>query len=474
MKLILILFLCLSVLVANARTRLFTPAKSFKKNQHYVSTSFFHWFSTNGGQTKGPWLPYEGRKNWTGETEWWKSQIIQVMRAGIDVLYVHLISQMEEQRVNFFRALFELRKEGYDVPKIAPFLDPIVTWGKTNKFNLAERANKERIVSQYIRFFEQYFSVNTDKYADNYIARVDDKIVLNIWHIWLNFSNVSNFYKADIEKSFAKAFGKKHPVFTNGIYFIGTLLGNSFPFADENLVQFHSQKYFHITDYNGIKTAELKPGYWDQNHRIPGAILKRDGGLHYINAWKKVLNSNAERVYIESWNEYTEGSGIYAANPTNIYRTCGNTNTDLWSVCNDPFEYIKTTYKYASIFKNLKKSNSEILSYDFPRKVLTGATNKYNVIIRNTGYGIWRKSIRLKLLLKNGEKVISKIFPIKTNAKNIYNGIFKGMPVKFNDVFIAPAKKGEYDVLFGLTDKGNDFFGEVITNHIYIISKNEN
>ena len=62
----------------------------------------------------------------------------------------------------------------------------------------------------------------------------------------------------------------------------------------------------------------MKPGYWDQNIRNPGSIpaarrwhtlprgvdfglVDRDSGLRHVN--------------IESWNEYDEGSGIYAANP---------------------------------------------------------------------------------------------------------------------------------------------------------------
>ena len=94
-----------------------------------MAISVFHWFTANGGQLTGPWRPIEGRTNWTGTPDWWKGQIKQMMMANIDVLYVHLIPELwRRQRVNLFIALNQLRAEGYDTPKIAPFLDPMITW----------------------------------------------------------------------------------------------------------------------------------------------------------------------------------------------------------------------------------------------------------------------------------------------------------------------------------------------------------
>ena len=53
--------------------------------------------------------------------------IKEVMAANIDVLYVELIPYMEAQRVNLFLALNQLRREGWDVPKVCPFLDPEIS-----------------------------------------------------------------------------------------------------------------------------------------------------------------------------------------------------------------------------------------------------------------------------------------------------------------------------------------------------------
>jgi len=84
---------------------LLTPAPSFNMDSHIGSPTVFHWYVPNGSQLSGPWRPIEGRENWTGETDWWKSQIKQIMAANIDVLWVHLIPTVEHIRVNLFRAL---------------------------------------------------------------------------------------------------------------------------------------------------------------------------------------------------------------------------------------------------------------------------------------------------------------------------------------------------------------------------------
>ena len=123
-------FFCFSCDLLNAQPTggLYTAKASFNLTNRVVSTSIFHWFISTGGQLSGPWRPLEGRVNWIGEPDFWKGQIKQMMMANIDMLYVHLIPSSEQQRINLFQALNQLRSEGYDVPKVSPFLDPMITW----------------------------------------------------------------------------------------------------------------------------------------------------------------------------------------------------------------------------------------------------------------------------------------------------------------------------------------------------------
>ena len=321
---------------------LFTSRPSFNHTNHLVSVSVFHWFTATGGQLTGPWQPVEGRSNWTGDTNFWRNQIKQLMAANMDVLYVHLIPSSEQQRINHFQALNQLRSEGWNVPKVAPFLDPIITWNGQPQVDVATAAGKDNFVGQYIRFFNQYYSVNPDAYADDYLGRIDNRVILDTWHVKFNLTNLTSLTRADVEGRLQTAFAN-HPVFTNGIRMITTALNDpTLSFADEKVPQFEITTYYYPFTWQQTVSAQLKGGYWDQNIRNPGSFLARNGGQQYSNSWTSAVAARASlrRAYLESWNEYDEGSGMYAANPGPPYIApgSGNTNTDVWSNSNDPYE----------------------------------------------------------------------------------------------------------------------------------------
>ena len=71
-----------------------------------------------------------------------------MMMANIDVLYVHLYNDpnTDQIQVNLFNALNQLRAQGYDTPKIAPFLDPMITWYQQPLVDLATTAGKDTFV----------------------------------------------------------------------------------------------------------------------------------------------------------------------------------------------------------------------------------------------------------------------------------------------------------------------------------------
>ena len=453
---------------------LLTSAKPFVLDDHIISASFFHWYSRYNGQKSGPWLPIKGRESWTGTVEWWKTQIKQIMLANIDMVYVHLMPNMEAQRISFFIALYEMRLDGYDVPKVAPFLDPIITWGST-QYDLSIESNKTMLVDQYIRFFTQYFSTNPDEFADDYLAIIDSRVVLDTWHLRNNFYNISSFTRSDMEDPLSAEFGVRHSVFNNGIYQVTTDASDTFTFADEKVNQFQVHAYSSITYFNGIRSVQLKAGYWDQNLRDPGYCLKRDGGSHYSNVWKTVPDPlTVNRVYIESWNEYDEGSGIYAANPTNTYIAPSNPSTDNWSKVNNPFEYIKTTYEGARKFRSseINAKDSMILWHNIPTNMIVDQTIHCSVYVRNTGFDLWSSNNNYCF----GQRLEDDTafgpgryyFDDAENEVDFYSGIFKGRAVKFDLDVIAPDISGVYDTHWGMLQEYVAWFGESITNTIYV------
>jgi hypothetical protein len=482
------LVLCLAWLLAQPRcavgqlpTDLYAPGRSFALHDKIVSTSFFIWYQSFAGQLNGPWEPEGGRITWTGEVPYWKNQIKQVMAANIDVINVHLFEGhgFTQQRRNLFQALGELRQEGYDVPKVTPFLDPIITWGTSQSIDVATLEGKNLFVAPYQQFFYDYFQVNTDPYADSYLTRINNRTVLDTWHVHLSLKNQNAISREDIRVRLQSTFGEDHPIFNDNIYMIGTAISPQLSFVDEKVIQFETQQYFDSRTYNSLKTVQLKPGYWDQNIRDPGYFLPRAGGTHYGNAWNQInADSAIDRVYVESWNEYDEGSGIYAAEaqaPQVINPPNDSGNTDVWSNTGDQFEYIKTTAEGAREFNDVPDLGASILWQNLPNTMYAGETFTAQIVVRNDGDLSWSEANLFRLgqnenldpvLFSSGRTVIDDL----TNEIPVYGGVFRGRPFAFDVELTAPNTPGQYETHWQMLQEGNVWFGEELTHTFTVLA----
>lgn len=452
--------------------------QGFAVTDKIVATSFFPWYGDGSLQFSGPWIPLEGRDAWDGSVDYWKSMIKQIMAANIDVIYILVIPIMHESRINLFRALQELRREGWDVPKVCPFFDPTITYSILGYNGDASTASgKDEIVSHYITFYNDYYSQNTDDYADDYIYTQDGHPVLNVWHVYLNIDNYDQLTRSDVTSRLSAALGTEHPIFNNSVKMITTAVSPSW-FADEKLHQFEAQQYRIEDTYNGITSALLKAGYWDQNIRNPGYCLKRDGGIHYVNAWDSI-SANVTRVCVESFNEYDEGSGIYAARTDTIYKKTddgmNNTENDVWSTNNDPFEYIKTSASGAAQFNNVQPLNAKILWHNIPSTMLVNDTVIATIIVRNEGDEQWNAANNFKF--GEMEFLDDTLFGPSRYLMNdsddeipVYGGVFRGRTKIFNIQVVAPSTPGIYTTHWGMLQEGYIWFGDTLTHQITVYS----
>ena len=464
-------------LYAQPASGLFSPRASFNLTNRLVSVSLFQWFSSGGGQLSGPWRPLEGRSNWTGDTNFWRNQLKQIMAANIDVLYVHLIPSSEQERTNLFQTLNQLRREGWNVPKVAPFLDPMITWDQQPLVNVATAAGKDTFAGQYIRFFNQYYSVNQDANADDYLARINGRVVLDTWHVKFNLTNLNSLTRADVESRLQAVFAANHPVFTNGIRMVTTALNDpTLSFADEKVPQFEINNYYYQFQWGQVLSAQLKGGYWDQNIRNPGDFLPRNGGRHYTNAWNQATQTRAtlKRVYLESWNEYDEGTGMFAANPGPPYiqPDSGNTNTDVWSASNDPYEYIKTTARGAAVFNDWPNHDAAVLWHNIPTDMQSGETRTATVIVRNEGDALWNEATQVRFSQSDSDPVNfgHDRYYIDDSQDDIptFGGIFRGRPKTFQLTLTAPTQPGTYPTHWRMLQEGVEWFGQEISQNIVV------
>jgi len=460
----------------------FPPAReSFAIQDRIVGAYFFHWYTTTSGQQSGPWPPMEGRRRWTGEPSSWKPLIMQLMAANIDIIWVHLMNEYEPQRENFFRALCSMRAEGHDVPKVAPFLDPELTWRDESRIDLIVDANKDRFCAPYIRFFRQYFKANPDTHADLYLARIDGRVVLGTWHMHLRFHNMEHLSRHDVESRLRAALASEHRLFDKGYYLVtqaeqryegkSTVLA----WADERVHQFDdTTHYIQSTLHGAITATQIKPGYWDQNYRAPGAFLPRDGGRPYRDAWSAVDRRTVQRVYIESFNEYDEGTGIYAASVIQgpARRGASEQHSDTWSANADPWEYLKITARAARGFNVSPDYDASILAHGLPNRLSPGQRVTASVLVRNDGDVAWDAAQGVVLADQEGAFGLAPgAIPVAVESANdhwLTSRVFRGSPITVHVTLTAPQIPGLYKSNWRMHSEDAGWFGKALDHRIQV------
>jgi len=457
---------------------LYTYGQSYAHSTKTVSTSVFVWYP---GQASSPWVAMGGARGapgWDGLPAFWQSQIKQMMTANIDTMYVHVTGGYTEQTVNLFTGLRQLRAQGYDVPKVAPFLDPIIVWGNPG-IDLSTTAGKDTFAQAYTDFYNNYDTANIgDPYADSYLAKIDNKPILATWHTFFS-QNTELLSRTDVESRLSASLGAAHPDFNNGVYMVTTARNAPIiNWSDERTIFFEAQEYYWSHTHSGVTNVQLKPGYWDQNIRNPGYFLPRDGGSHYRAAWESVQSSDPDRVYIESWNEYDEGSGMYSVDTSIspwIRPGSGNTNTDTWSSTNDSFEYIETTAGGARQWNDRPDKDASILWHNMPTVMDAGETRSVQVVVRNEGDESWTAAEDFKFGQKEyleGEVLFGPARYLIDDTQDeipIYGGIFRGRPIIFEFDLIAPSTEGDYLTHWGMLQENVVWFGEDLVVPITVV-----
>ncbi|MGB7451823.1 MAG: NBR1-Ig-like domain-containing protein [Lysobacterales bacterium] len=461
----------------------YTQGRSFAPTDRFVSTILFHWYTKFTGQQIGPWKPTEGRINWTGEESFWRDQIKDIMDANIDVINVHLFTGFEWQREQFFKALHQLRREGYDTPYVLPFLDPLIIWNN-NPIDMTLESSKDEYVDHYRRWFDQYFLYDQGEYAESRLLHIDDRIGLNTWHNNPgSVDNMSALTRDDVESRLKAKFADQYPSFNQGIYQFGTANGVAPAYADEITHQFSNTEYFTFKDFNGKRSATMKAGYWDQNIRNPGSFLPRNGGGNFADAWQDLLaardGNNGLPIYhafVESWNEYDEGTGIYSGVVDDPYiaPANGSGNTDTWSLDNNPREYIDSTWKGASAFNDNPDLDSQFLWHDFPASMAPGESRTVQVLVRNTGDLKWSSSAGFTMEQSDTDSHTwgPASFTIADGPNEVakYGGVFRGRPVLFEFTITAPNQPGVYQAQYRMqsSDGGEVVFGDTLAVQVTV------
>lgn len=445
--------------VAKSQPRNLTqPGYGFERFKVFVGTTVFLWFGVSEGNLSGPWQPLGGRRNWTGNIDFWERQIREMMMANIDAIYVHCFDAFRQQRDAFFAAYHNLRSEGWDVPKIAPFLDPYNLWRET-PIDASTEEGKREFARPYLDFFEHYLAHNIDPSAAQYLLTIDGKLVLSTWWVTGLVKNIASLSRGDVEQHLAPL-EQKLPQLKLGIYMMSDALINpDLTFSDERAVMFSGYTYAIHSVHETVDVWHVQAGYWDQNIRSPGYMLPRSGGTNYRSAWDIVAANmpGVHRVYVESWNEYDEGSGIYAAEPEDLYvRESMHANSDTFSWDLDPYEYIRTTANGASKINGRPDYSAQILTLDAPTTAGRGDTVKIIARVRNEGNVAWTRGSDIGLAVSiAGVEVTLEHFDLGCNCGPADDvGVVRGQVVTVTTLATIPEGIGGASLTLNVVRSG--------------------
>ena len=239
---------------------------------------------------------------------------------------------------------------------------------------------------------------------------------------------------------------------------------------------FEINTYYSPVQWQQLLSAQLKGGYGDQNIRKPGHFLPRNGGRPYTNAWNLATHARVtlRRVYLESWNEYDEGTGMYAANPGPPYILpgSGNTNTDVRSRSDDAYEYIKTTARGAAVFNDWPDHGATIVWHNIPARMQPGETRGATVIVRNEGDALWSEAARYRFSQSDFDAINFGhgrcLIDDSQDDIPTFGGIFRGRAKAFPIIVTAPTQPGTYLTHWGMLQENVEWFGQQISQSIFV------
>lgn len=450
-----------------------SEGRAFQATENLVGLYVFHWYTPTTGQTKSVWKPVEGRLNWDGSVDFWRAEIKDMMAANPDYLLVHLIDHHEPQRVNLFEALSQLRAEGYQTPPVVPFLDPAITFfgppDHMRHLDFAHTADRRLFLDQFLRFYQQYATASTDPEALSYLGTMDGKPMLNIWGVGPPQINNKDLLTREFAESSLEQEGGDF--FASGVFWSSIIPQDGFTWSDEYNRSFVGYTGDYILFDRNV--ASLKPGHYDTLDRF----LARDNGNGYVNAWNRARGKDGvNRVLIESWNEYTEGTGLYEVANLEPDTTdpAYAPHADRWA--DDPRFYIRTTAQQASQFNSMPERDAVFLGHDLPDQMQAGSRHVIRVLVRNAGDLSWRG--RDGFQLRQTDDVLPRLVaaPVviddATHEIPTYGGIFRGRPVEFRFSITAPDVNGRRETAWRM-HQGDQAFGETLTHTIEIVGGKE-
>ena len=293
-------------------------APAFAEPEIWVGPVYFSWFRVNRhgsvmGQYYGPWVPLEGRRAWDGSVAHHKRHLAHIAKARFNMIFAVDTWEYRREQSNLFAAIREREATGRKVPRVAPYFAAGSFECRECPLDFATveaRRDFYRVVKQwFLRFFEHRDAGD--------LVWIDGKVLIGLW--WVAGAETARpAFFTEMNRRLARDFG-----------FQATWSANyTWQQAEPDEINYLFGSLSAL-ESNPQGNVDLLVGFWPPEGQARDAFLARDGGVTYATAWDQVLGGITacaegadlpRRISVVSYNELTEGSGIYPA-------VCSNHNT---------------------------------------------------------------------------------------------------------------------------------------------------
>lgn len=463
------------------------PDRNIEQGRRSLGTWMFSWFTGDPSwECRSPWRPRSGFESWDGSAAWAREQLLDQIDARMDLVGLQLDTASDggdegyrfRNVVHVLEAAHELMKEGVLPPRLFPFLDTALIAdhyqaSQGEVLDLASEAGRAYFYAHAKAFYDAAASTLGSTWLGAGVARFHAGLpAVAAWHSE-SMTGVDDAALLDFKQRFTADFG-------SSCYFIGhpnrwgDLAG-----VDEITQMLGPPAHLLEVgrDTAGLPTLNLTPGFW--NPLSSASYLPREQGTHYETAWQAALAKRdaSRRIWIDTWNETGEGSGIFAAEPTTYTAEdagpCGdfeNRQADSWGP--DDRHYIDVTRSHAGAWSDSEDFDALPVASDLPDRMRPGERRYVTIVMRNTGDLSWtteNQKMGITFSAAARDFHIASLVSAQTDElTQRFGGVPRGMSGVFTVLMTAPCTPGTHLIAFEIYDIVGGGFGTQLRKEIVV------
>lgn len=278
--------------------------KSVQESMPIIAPVVFTW-----KQVGGPWFPLDGFDD-IGTRNYWERHINYISEAGFNAVIVNLIWDSEIFTNNLIDVAINRQI------KLIPFI-------AAEGFSCYFCSKTQEEFEQQTLYWLLFLKNNTGSRFNEIFVHFENKLFLLYWWPGDGCENI------DLNKLKQK---------------VKAQLGIDLYISAHTCFRQPDEYNYLFNGMEGVKfnekgNVDLLVGYWPVEKERANIFALRQGGKNYFEVWKTVIENITATgkipkfIFIESYNEISEGSGLLPIHPNSYYHSVNDQHPEFGPEC---------------------------------------------------------------------------------------------------------------------------------------------